>query len=178
MSGSPDTTTVIAQARHNLAIIGATRRLMVDLLKEHSLEQINRIPPGFSNNLIWNAAHVAVGLHSVVFRRNNASDQEMAVMAYYPPSDAQIAGYSKGTRPTEDVDQAFVDMVCQQLLETTWFDTLRPEFLLPDRYSSWTTMWGVELHDAGQGLTYINMHEGMHFGVCLGLRKALSVARA
>ncbi len=174
MSSSTSPINAVAFARHNLAIIGATRRLLVDLLQAHTLEQVNRIPPGFSNNLIWNAAHLAPSLHSVVFRRNNTSDQEMAVMAYYPPSADQIAAYSKGTRPAGDVDRAFVDRVCAQLLDQTWFDIVRPEFLVADRYTDWTTMWGVELKSAAEGLAYINMHEGMHFGVCLGLRKALA----
>ncbi len=174
MSGSLDMTAVLAQARHNLAVIGATRRLTVDLLKGHTLAQVNRTPAGFSNNLIWNAAHLAPSMHSVVFRRNSASDQEMAVMAYCAPPEDQIAEYSKGTRPTGEVDQAFVDRICAQLHDQAWFDALRPEFLLPERYTTWTTMWGVELLDAAEGLNYINMHEGMHFGVCLGLRKALA----
>ena len=161
----------LPHARHNLAVIAATRRLMVEMLRGHTLAQVNAIPAGFRNNLIWNAAHCWVSLHRVVFLRNGASDQELALMGVPVPDEATREGYRNGTAPTGDVEAAFVDTVCAALSDATWSARLTEEFLVPERYTAWTTMWGVELHDAGEGLAYINMHEGMHYGVMLSIRK-------
>ena len=163
----------LAHARHNLAIIGATRGRMVDLLQQYSLEQVNAVPAGFNNNLIWNAAHCYASMHRVLFLQNGASEPEMGVMGYREPTPEVMAGYVKGTRPTGDVDQAFVDETCAILSDQAWFGRVFKEFLIPERYTTWTTMWGVELTDAGQALSYLNMHEGMHYGVMLSLRKLL-----
>jgi hypothetical protein len=33
------------------------REIFLKILDNHSLEQLNKIPAGYSNNLIWNIAH-------------------------------------------------------------------------------------------------------------------------
>lgn len=166
-------TDALHHAHHNLAIIAATRSRMVTLLEDHNLEQLNAVPPGFNNNLIWNAAHCYVSTHRVAFVQNGVSDQEMTVMAYHPPTTDLTAAYQKGTRPTGDVDQAFVDDIIAALSHQPWMSGLAEQFLIPERYENWITSWGVELHSAGEALSYLNMHEGMHYGVMLALRKCV-----
>ena len=37
-----------------------SRNLVIEYFDKYSLEQLNRIPDGFSNNLIWNIGHIIV----------------------------------------------------------------------------------------------------------------------
>jgi hypothetical protein len=48
-----------------------SRNLYLRFFEEYSLEQLNKIPEGFSNNLIWNIGHVIVAQQSLVYRGSN-----------------------------------------------------------------------------------------------------------
>jgi len=37
-----------------------SRKLLSQFLEDYTLEQLNAIPEGFSNNLIWNLVHIVV----------------------------------------------------------------------------------------------------------------------
>ena len=45
-----------------------SRNMISKILENHTLEQLNKIPEGFSNNLIWNAAHVIVTQQILVYK--------------------------------------------------------------------------------------------------------------
>ncbi len=45
-----------------------SRKMMAPFLENYTLDQLNQIPPGFSNNLIWNIAHVVVTQQILVYK--------------------------------------------------------------------------------------------------------------
>ena len=144
---------------------------MSELLGAHTLSQVNHVPEGFANNLIWNAAHCYVSLHLLVFALNDATTEEMAALGYRAPSRELVDAYRKGTRPTGPVDEGFVAEVRTWLVDFAWVDELDEAFLSPGRYRAYDTSWGVRLDSAAEAIAYINMHEGMHLGVMLSQRK-------
>ncbi len=88
---------------NQLFTITATSRTMVSkILENHSLEQLNKIPEGFSNNLIWNIAHIVVTQQLLVYK---LSGLPMIV------SDEMVEKYKKGTKPEQEVTQAEVDEI-------------------------------------------------------------------
>ena len=169
----PTTSTALASATFDLAVIGKTRGFMVDLLRAHTLAQVNRVPPGFRNNLIWNARHCYVSLYLLVFARNNATAAEMATLGYAPPSEEEVAAYRKGTAPEGEVDAAAVEHAIGRLGDMSWAARLTDAFLDSARYDAYDASWGVRLHSAAEAIAYVNMHEGMHLGVMLAQRKLL-----
>ena len=44
------------------------RHIYKTFLENYSLEQLNKIPTGFSNNLIWNLGHIIVSQQGLVYR--------------------------------------------------------------------------------------------------------------
>lgn len=36
----------------------SSRNVLLQFLENHSLAQLNKVPEGFANNLIWNIGHV------------------------------------------------------------------------------------------------------------------------
>src|SRR6187402_426126 len=90
--------------------VNTTSRTMVSkILENHTLEQLNKIPDGFSNNLIWNIAHIIVTQQLLVYKLSG-----LPVMV----SDEMIEKYKKGTKPEQDATQAEVDEIKSLLFAT------------------------------------------------------------
>ena len=65
------------------------RKILEGFLNQFTLEELNKVPEGFSNNIIWNIAHVIVTQQLLVYRN---SDLPMFV------SDNMVDNYKKGTK--------------------------------------------------------------------------------
>ena len=66
------------------------------------MEQLNKVPEGFSNNLIWNIGHIVVVQQMLVYK---LSGLNMMI------SDEMVEKYKKGTRPEEPVGQTEIDEI-------------------------------------------------------------------
>ena len=148
---------------NQLFTITATSRNMVSkILENHSLEQLNKIPEGFSNNLIWNIAHVVVTQQLLVYK---LSGLPMIV------SDELVEKYKKGTKPEQEVTQAEVDEIKSLLfttIEKTKEDYANGVF---KKYQEYPTSTGFVLNNAEDAIAFNNFHEGLHIGIMMSLRK-------
>ena len=76
------------------------RNIYVKFLENYTLEQLNVIPTGFSNNLVWNLGHIIVIQQALVYR---LSGLPMYV------SDELFEMYRNGSKPTGETTQVEVD---------------------------------------------------------------------
>ena len=138
------------------------REILLKILDNHSLEQLNKIPAGYSNNLIWNVAHCISTQQVLVYK---LSGLPMLV------SDEFIDKYKKGTKPEGDVSQAEVDEIRGLLFSTldkTEKDVNDGIFL---NYTTYLTSMGFELTNIQDALDFVNYHEGIHTGIIMSIRK-------
>jgi hypothetical protein len=138
------------------------REILLKILNNHSLEQLNKIPAGYSNNLIWNVAHCISAQQVLVYK---LSGLPMLV------SDEFIDKYKKGTKPEGDVSQAEVDEIRGLLFSTldkTEKDVNDGIFL---NYTTYLTSMGFELTNIQDALDFVNYHEGIHTGIIMSIRK-------
>lgn len=138
------------------------REILLKVLDNHSLEQLNKIPLGFSNNLIWNVGHCISSQQVLVYKLSG-----LPTMV----SDALIAKYKKGTKPEGDVSQTEVDEI-RELLFTTLHQTEKDfenkQFV---NYNEYTTSLGFTLRNINDALDFNNYHEGIHTGIIMSIRK-------
>lgn len=66
----------------------SSRNVLLTFLENYSLEQLNTIPEGFSNNLIWNIGHIVVVQQLLTYHLSG-----LPTMI----SEEMIAKYRKGT---------------------------------------------------------------------------------
>jgi hypothetical protein len=138
------------------------RKVLIDVLESCSLEQLNKIPDGFNNNIIWNVAHCVAAQQTLVYKLSGLSTMV---------SEEFILKYRKGTKPESDVSQQEVDEV-KGFLSTTLENT-RKDFasgLFVD-YNEYITSMGFILSNVQDALDFNNYHEGLHTGVIMALRK-------
>jgi hypothetical protein len=138
------------------------RKIYLSFLEGYSLEQLNKIPEGFNNNLVWNLGHIVVVQQLLVYRGSN---QPMAV------SMEMVNKYKPGSKPTEPVTQEEVNQIkelMKSLVAKTEEDYKNGIFTT---YNEFTTSTGFHLASVQDALEFNNYHEGMHLGYMMSMRK-------
>ena len=140
------------------------RKLLESFIENHSLEELNKVPEGFNNNIIWNIAHTIVTQQLLVYK---LSGTPMMV------SEDMVDAYKKGTKVERDLSQAEVDTVKGLLfspIEKTKEDYDNQIF---QSYNEYTVSTKSTLSNVEEAIDFNNFHEGIHFGYILALRKSI-----
>ncbi|WP_339701094.1 DinB family protein [Algoriphagus aquimarinus] len=138
------------------------RSIYSKFLEHNSLEQLNKIPAGFNNNLIWNIGHVIVVQQRLVY---GLSDLPLNV------SDELFQKYKPGTKPESDETLETVELFKELLIspiDQTIADFESGKF---QNYNEYTTSKGFHLASVADAITFNNYHEALHLGTMVSLLK-------
>jgi hypothetical protein len=141
-----------------------SRGLYQNFLDNYSLEQLNTIPPGMSNNLIWNIGHVIVSQQKLVYA---LSGLPMHII------DSLFEKYQNGSRPDGKTTQAEVDEIkklLSEMVEKTKSDFETGVF---KEFHPYQTKTGFHLGTWKEAMEFNNYHEGIHLGIMLQIKKFL-----
>lgn len=146
----------------SFAITKTSRNIIAGFLENYTLEQLNKVPQGFNNNLIWNIAHIVVVQQMLVY---NLSGLPMMV------SPEMVNAYKRGTKPERDVTQHEVNEI--KALLTQCIDQTEKDFAagIFKSYNEFTTMTGFNLKTAEGAMAFNCYHEALHTGVMMSIRK-------
>lgn len=139
-----------------------SRNMILEMLQNYTLEQLNKIPAGFNNNLIWNIGHIIVAQQVLVYKLSGLS---MMI------GDEMVEKYKNGSRPERDVTQEELDEIKKLLLDTINKTTVDYNNGIFKTYNEYTTSIGFNLKNVEEAITYNNFHEGLHIGIMMTLRK-------
>lgn len=145
-----------------LPYLRATRNNAIKLLLGLSHEQLNRIPEGFNNNLIWNAGHMVATMELLIY----------GLSGNRTPSDKDfIDRYRKGSKPEGDVSPEEVQVIFEKL--KTSITQLENDWNTVDfaNFKTYPTSYGITLNSVEDALKFNGMHEAMHIGAMIALRK-------
>ena len=142
-------------------ITETSRNLVSKILESHSLDQLNKIPEGFNNNMFWNIAHIVVTQQLLVYK---LSGLPMMV------SDEIIEKYKKGTKPEQDATQADLDEIRSLLFVT--IKKAKEDYDRKEKknYQEYPTSTGFILNNVEDAMAFNNFHEGLHIGILMSLR--------
>ncbi|KOS07030.1 hypothetical protein AM493_14055 [Flavobacterium akiainvivens] len=139
-----------------------SREVLARFFVNHSLEQLNKIPNGFKNNLIWNIGHVVVSQQVLVYKGSGVTPLI---------SEELIARYARGSKPERDVTQAEADEIKSlmfSLVDKTEQDYNNGLFTT---YNARMSEMGFSLQTVEDAIAFNNHHEGIHLGIMLQLKK-------
>lgn len=148
----------------SLELLRAARRNVHRICAAFSVEELNRIPAGLNNNLIWNAGHLIATLEGLTYGLSGLPQ---------PSGPDFIARYRKGTAPHGDADAAECARILDDLLPSVDRFAADLDRLDWSNYREYATSFGVTLHDLGDAITFNNMHETLHLGAVLTQRTLL-----
>lgn len=140
------------------------RKILNSFLKSFSLEELNRVPEGFNNNIIWNIAHVIVVQQLLVY---NLSGLPMMI------NDEMIAKYKKGSKVEKDVTQDEVNEIMELLFSTV--EKMKDDYKnhIFKNYNAYTTSTNSSMTNVEEAIAFNNFHEGIHLGYILALKKSI-----
>ena len=144
------------------AITRTSRKILAKFLEDYTLEQLNKVPHGFNNNLIWNIAHIVVVQQMLVY---NLSGLTMMV------SREMVDAYKRGAKPERDVTQSEVQVIKSLLTETIDQTEKDLKAGIFKTYNEFTTMTGFNLKSAEEAMAFNYYHEAVHTGVMMSIRK-------
>lgn len=142
--------------------IKSIRLYLLDLVKDLSVEQLNEIPAGFNNNIIWHLGHLTAAQQGLCYLRAGLKPvvEEKYLVLYRP-----------GTKPEQLVAAEEVDMIKDLLISPLeQFDQDLSGNLFAN-YPAWTTRYGVELTSIQDVLDFLLFHEGLHSGHITAMKK-------
>jgi hypothetical protein len=148
--------------QQTFSITTKSREILSQYLEKYTPEQLNKVPAGFNNNLIWNIIHIVVVQQMLVY---NLSGLPMMVSPEF------VDKYKRGTKPETDVTAEEIEVIKKLLFETiakTEQDYAEGNF---KNYQSFTTMTGFQITTVEDAINFNNYHEGVHTGAMMSIRK-------
>ncbi len=153
---------MVIEKDKSIDTIQATRKLFLALVESLSIDELNIVPQGFNNNIIWNFGHVIVSQQILCYK-----------LAGLPLKldDTFVSKYSKGAKPEafiNDTELIFLKQKAVSLIEELVVDLEKGIFT---SYTNYTTSFNVELNSVKDAVKFIAMHEGLHLGYAMALKR-------
>jgi hypothetical protein len=145
-----------------LQMIRHTRAFILNLVSELTAEELNKVPTGFNNNIVWNLAHMVAAQQGICYKRAG-----LPIIV----SEDFFQQYKPDTKPGQFVDSLEIDNI-KELFSTT-IDQLEKDIAANRfaEYPSWTTRYGVTINSIEEAVTFLLFHEGLHVGYIMALKK-------
>lgn len=148
----------------NLEIIKACRTKWLSILADLTTDQLNKIPTGFNNNLVWQFGHVIVSQQILCYR--------LAGQQFVIDNDL-IDRYKNGSKPENYISAEEIDQLKGYLIST--IDQLEIDLTngLFDNFTPYTisTYAGLTLTNVNDAIAFIVSHDALHYGCSIGLKR-------
>lgn len=139
-----------------------TRHNILNLVNGLSITQLNTIPEGFKNNIIWNFGHLVVTQQLLCYKLPGTP---MKI------SEAWVEKYRKGTQADNAVSEDEIQELKATFLEIV--EELQKDYEagIFKNYTTYPTSYNIELSSIEDAIKFNNIHEGLHFGYMMAMRK-------
>mgnify|MGYP001062159520 CR=1 FL=1 len=142
-----------------------SRILTLKLIEGLTIEQLNKIPTGFSNNIIWNIAHLVVTQQLLCYK---LSGIECKV------SKEMITEFQKGAAPSYNISEEEIQTIKKHFIELPTIFEEDLEKGIFTNYHEYKTSVDVTLKNIEDAVIFNLFHEGIHLGIILQLKKLVS----
>lgn len=145
------------------------RKAFIELIDSLSIAQLNHIPEGFNNNIIWNFGHIVIATQGLCYLRTGVKPDYRIKYG---------AAYAKGSKPTYTVSSEEVQDLKKLAIETIQqieqdydkglFHSITP--FATDTYKE--TMPTIE-----DVITTTAGHDNLHYGYAIAQRRLINTSK-
>lgn len=143
------------------------RKAFIRLIHELTLDQLNEIPEGFNNNIIWNFGHIVVSTQTLSYTRTGIREGVNWVK--------YVDAYAKGTKPTYYVSQEEVDdlkEIALRSIAAIEADYNAGVFKHVTAYE--TATYGASLNSIEDVLITSVGHDNLHYGYATAQKRIIN----
>lgn len=141
-----------------------SRKAFIKLIDDLTIEELNKIPDGFNNNIIWNFGHIVVSTQTLCYVRTGVL-QDAASVKFNEY-------YKKDTKPTYTVTEEEVTELKTIALES--IEKIKKDYA-NGKFSSitpfTTATYGVQMNSIEEILITTIGHDNVHQGYAWALKK-------
>lgn len=143
----------------------ATRKMFLKLIEDLSIETMNKIPEGFNNNILWNFGHVVITQQVLCYKLSNLP---------LHVTEAFVTKYGKGSKPETFIDAKELNYLKEIAISSIDQLMVDMDNKIFDNFNLYTTSFGVELTSIDDVVKFICMHEGIHIGYAMALKRVVN----
>lgn len=139
------------------------RKKLIDIVQSLSIEQLNKIPEGYNNNIAWHFGHLLVSTEMLCYVRSGAMTEKRIEFA---------DKYKNGTWPQSFIPQEEIDYLISKMLSSLddiELDYHNGVFQPIQTYSTHT--FGLELKNIEEVFECCAYHDTVHWGNVLAMKK-------
>lgn len=139
-----------------------TRKNFLAILETLSIEQLNHIPEGYSNNILWNYAHIIVTQQLLTY---GLSQLPLTLDA------DMVSAFRKGSKPESAYSETALENF--KALAVTTLDQFEADRAAGKftAFKTYPTSFGIRLHSLEEAVAFNNVHEALHLGVVMNMRR-------
>lgn len=139
-----------------------SRQLTLKAIENCSMEQLNKIPEGFKNNIAWNITHLVVTQQLLCYK---LAGLDCLI------SEEMILNFQKGTSPTYTISEIEFETIKKEFIELPI--KLEEDYAkeIFKNYLTYETSVAITLSTIEDGIIFNLYHEGIHLGIILQLLK-------
>jgi len=143
-----------------------SRRAFIKLVDSLTIEQLNKIPNGYNNNIIWNFGHIVVSTQTLCYVRTGIRQDAISVKFN--------EYYKKDTKPSYTVTEEEVAELKTIALES--IEKIKEDYA-SGKFSSitpfTTATYGVQMNSIEEILITTIGHDNVHQGYASALKKLI-----
>lgn len=152
--------------KKNFEELSVIRQHLISFLESYDLKHLIYIPMGFKNHIFWNCAHVLVTQQLLTYHLTGNQlliDQDW------------VQRFKKGTFGEQNVNPDEVGELIE-LLKSTVEQTRKDYFAERlSAYQPYNTSFGVRIETIEDAIRFNNVHESLHLGYVMAMRKSFAV---
>ncbi|MEP7128170.1 MAG: DinB family protein [Chitinophagales bacterium] len=152
----------------NLEKLKQIRLFLLKEIEPLTIEQLNKIPEGFNNNIIWNMAHLVASMQALCYKR---AGLPLAIDEKY------VSLYLANTKPSEFLSAKEMEEIKDHLIAT--IDILQID-LDKNIFNNYTPspnvlkLYKINLSTIDDALDFLLYHDGYHTGSIMALKRLVN----
>lgn len=138
------------------------RKSLVQEIDDLSIDQLQKIPEGFKNNIFWNVAHTLVSQQILHYKMSGLNPLI---------TNDWIENYQNGTFPRFVITEDEIDYLKSKLIITA--EQLEEDFNEKkfEYYTEFETKMGIVISSVEDAISFNNTHEALHYGIVSSMKK-------
>jgi hypothetical protein len=145
-----------------IALTKLSRQNYLNYLNKYSIDDLNKIPNGFNNNIIWNIGHIVAVFDALCY--SLSGNENYSKMTF-------IEKYKKGTSPYTfftEADKIEISNLLLSQIDKFEVDLNNNLFL---NYTKYKTSFQNTLENIEDALQFNLIHEGIHYGYLMNISR-------